>query len=139
MNDLREKQKDVKIAVTFEAENVEDLIRKMKKFIGEWKADNTDELEFPEDVMEDYPNYEDNPLSAIIITVLREKHKGEKNSVVSSDLADEMIDRFPRFFKECTVGEVSKSIVLPANFLEKNGLIKIGYDKGDSTRWYWVE
>ncbi len=132
------------IIVTVRAKNIAELREKLLKILGETELEeNNSEEDFPEEIKELYPTYKRHQHSAAMLTVLHEKHKGEKNAVDSYDLADEMMDRFPRMFKGKTTGKVSKGNIFSATYLEKKGLLKIGYEKyediDDEYRVYWVE
>jgi len=131
------------LTVTVRAKNIPELRTKLLKILGEMEDSNHTSEDFPENIKKIYPEYESNPHSAAILTVLREKHVGKANAIFSWELSEEMIDQFPRLFKGKTQGQVSRGNILPANHLEKAGLLKIGHQKyqntADEYRVYWVE
>lgn len=135
---------DGEITVTVKANSIPELVEKLQKILGEYKASQVakkDEIDFPDSTKAIYPNYEDSPSSAAMLTVLHEKHKGKSNAVDSSDLAQEMKDRFPKLFLGETLGKVSAGNVFRGNFLKEKGLINIEVrqEKGYDYRLYWVD
>jgi len=132
------------LIVTVKARSMPELRKKLLAILGETESDTSVfEEDFPEYIMKIYPDYKRHNHSAAILTILHEKHKGEENAVDSLTLANEMMDRFPRLFKGKTAGKVSFGNIFSGTYLEKKGLIKIGYEKyedsEDEYRKYWVE
>jgi hypothetical protein len=134
--------KNGEIVVTVRAKNMPELRGKLLEILGEAEENSNGEEEFPENIKKIYPDYKRHKHSAAMLTILAEKHKGKTNAVDSWDLANEMMDRFPRLFKGKTQGKVSNGNIFSGTFLEKRGLLKIGYKKYEDSeneyRIYWV-
>jgi|SRR3990170_1920732 len=136
------------LVVTVRAKSMPDLRRKLLAILGEEEtkpepeSDTTESAaDFPDAIKSILPDYADRTHGAAMLTVLHEKHKGKENSVDSSKLAEEMVDRFPRLFRGYTVGKVSSGNVFAGNGLKSKNLIQFENheDSDDQYRLYWVE
>jgi len=134
-------EKNGEIVVTVRAKNTQELREKLLAILGETETATNGEEDFPDDIKQLYPDHSRHKHSAAMLTVLHEKHKGEQNAVDSITLADEMMDRFPKLFKGKTQGKVSFGNIFSGTFLERRGLLHIGYKKYDDSedeyRIYW--
>ena len=133
------------IVVTVKAKSIPELIDRLQKILGQYKSVQAtqtmaEEVDFPDHIKKAYPNYEDNPRSAAMLTVLHAAHKGKANAVASMDLAKEMMQMFPSLFIGKTEGKVSAGNVFTGNFLKKKGLIstEVRKENGWNYRVYWV-
>lgn len=131
------------IVVTVRAKNMPELRQKLLAILGEVEYETKEQEDFPEQIKKIYPEYKRHEHSAAMLTILHEKHEGKKNAVDSKTLAGEMMEKFPRLFIGKTQGKVSRGNIFSGTFLEKQGLLKIGYEKyedsEDEYRTYWVE
>ena len=132
------------IVVTVKASSIPELVDKLQKVLGQYKSMQPvkqEEIDFPENIKQIYPDYEDHPHSAAMLTVLHEKHKGKANAVESLDLAKEMMAMFPSLFIGKTEGQVSLGNIFAGTYLKKRGLVNI--EKQDREDWeyriYWVD
>jgi len=132
------------ITVTVKARSIPELVERLQKVLGEYKATQTTKQEsadFPESIKKIYPDYEEHPHSAAILAVLHAKHKGKANAVESLDLAKEMMDMFPSLFIGKTEGQVSFGNIFAGTYLKKRGLINIEIQKREDWKYrvYWVD
>ena len=134
------------ITLTIKARDLSELREKLMAHLAELgvkvseEAEEPEEVEidFPEEIKRIYPDYEYNYHSAAMLTVLHEKHKGKEKMVSSRDLAKEMKERFPEYFRRVPIKKISWGNIFAGTQLEERGLIHIERDK-DRRRFYWVE
>lgn len=131
------------ITLTIKAKDIAELKEKLKSQLAELgveieEEEEVNEVEFPDEIKEIYPDYEDNYHSAAMLTVLHENHRGRANRVSSWDLAEEMKERFPELFYRVTQGKISWGNIFPGSQLEEQELLHIERDRR-GTRFYWVD
>jgi hypothetical protein len=133
------------VILTIRARNLSDLKQKLISHLAELgvtieeeEAEREVEVEFPDEIKRIYPDYEDNPHSAAMLTVLYENHRGRANQVSSWELAEEMKERFPELFRRKSIKKISWGNIFAGTRLEKSGLIHIERDEEDR-RTYWVD
>jgi len=132
------------IIVTVKASNIPELVDKLQKILGQYKAMQPiqqKQVDFPEHIKQIYPDYEDHPHSAAMLAVLHAKHKGKTNAVESLDLAKEMMAMFPSLFIGKTEGKVSFGNIFAGTYLQKRGLIRIEVRRREDWEYriYWVD
>lgn len=133
------------ITVTVKANSIAELVDKLQKILGQYKATvqvaKQEEVDFPEHIKQIYPDYEDHSHSAAMLSVLHAKHKGKANAVESIDLAREMMQMFPSLFIGKTEGQVSAGNIFSGTFLKKRRLVNIEIceREGWEYRIYWVD
>jgi hypothetical protein len=132
------------IVVTIRAKNVPELIDKLQRVLGQYKSTQLiqqPKADFPAHIKQIYPEYEEHPHSAAMLTVLYAKHKGKANAVESLQLAKEMMEMFPNLFIGKKAGQVSFGNIFAGTYLKKKGLINIEKRREDGWvyRVYWVD
>jgi len=139
-------QSDGELVVTVRAKSMPELRKKLLAILGETETEseaNVSEEDFPDSIKSVFSDYQERTHGAAMLTVLQEKHKGKENAVASTELAKEMIARFPHLFKGKILSEISRGNVFSGNGLLKRKLIQIDFqkyeDSEDEYRMYWVK
>jgi hypothetical protein len=136
---------DGEITVTVRANSIPELIEKLQKVLGQYKGSQNQSIQeavdFPDDIKQLYPDYDEHPHSAAILSVLHANHKGKANAVESLELAKEMKTAFPSLFAGKDEGQVSFGNIFAGTYLQKRGLIhiEIREEEGWKYRVYWVD